>query len=1028
MIRLLFHDPRRLIILLLAFVLGGYGLRTLVPQPLAVAAQEASPTPGPMQRYLLQPNDADLAVRVNGPLNDVISETVALQRQELNEMLAEMATAGLAGPATFDESAQAFQVELTDPARDQLRQNPLVAKLQPADPRSAPTDSQLLADTVPLFAPSDGSRLEGVRSIVFIQANSPFVWGRTSGGSLSVDLTLETSSGELRGVAVQTLGTAPNNRIKVDRSLYFETIFVDPTDRTKSVMIRPGDRVRVRTSGQDPTNPTRYGEEDKRIIVDDVRAWTSYERDTVAGTANAPAGTRIIATQSFGTLNLTNYPDSTSYANLTVGPDGSFSTSHFCSSPDPTTCRRVDLKQGSTGFVRVIHPDLNEVYTIHGQNVLVLEDSNLLHGYAFALPLAPSGLLDTAVTVNRPKPIVTATLKDAAGDIKSQQSLVGGSSLPYYVQFAGRLIRGGDRVEVAINGAALPAVTVAPLTARVDLGANQVVGEGPSSTSMVVAVGRIDGFITARSTFRYDEKRLTTDGSGQFASGTFACGTSDFLNLQPGTFGYVGYEDVHGNFIYLGYAAPTTHVMSDFPYVEGRMADAALPPRITVRDTHGQIKHQSTAEPTIFWLQNQRIFDVTFHYMYTDQFILPGDRVTVEENGRTTDFTVDEMSAYLNTDTDQVTGEAAPGATVRVIPFEDRTSQKEVVAEANGRYTAANPLTTRHAASCLSGTKTIDFKPGQNGRAYVRYADGHEISSSYGRSMHAQQNENYLDLFAYYTRGLDWEEPLPPIPVTATLTSRDGTVTTVAATSNRSLNGEVKRCAPGQVCTRGVFLTSAGGQSVAIRAGDSLMAEFREGPVGGPSRPTTVVMDALALVTGSPDTETSTLAGVGPHDWSGQATLTNADPAAVPGALPARNSTAYRPLSFVQKADGKPIRLASGHIGQVSFTSFTGNRLYINWAVTSFPLRIDGLLRVGATQVCGKAAGGGTVRIYDATLAGHEIIISTGTADSQGRFCVTVNPLTKGQVILAEAGGTYSQPVVAGEFEIAFMPLIGRNG
>jgi hypothetical protein len=43
----------------------------------------------------------------------------------------------------------------------------------------------------------------------------------------------------------------------------------------------------------------------------------------------------------------------------------------------------------------------------------------------------------------------------------------------------------------------------------------------------------------------------------------------------------VGYEDVHSNFVYMAFAAPTNHVMVDFPFVEGWIANGLVRPELT---------------------------------------------------------------------------------------------------------------------------------------------------------------------------------------------------------------------------------------------------------------------------------------------------------------------------------------------------------------------------------------------------------------------------------------------------------------
>ena len=135
------------------------------------------------------------------------------------------------------------------------------------------------------------------------------------------------------------------------------------------------------TTGVDPATGAS-ATDDRRIVADDVRAWTSYERDVVEGTA--PARSTVIVTKA-ASLSLSGYVTpgaSLTYQQATAGSDGRFQVSAFRTTADPTA-KKLDLDKGATGFVRVRHADGNEVYTVHGQNVFVLQSSPVVHGYAF---------------------------------------------------------------------------------------------------------------------------------------------------------------------------------------------------------------------------------------------------------------------------------------------------------------------------------------------------------------------------------------------------------------------------------------------------------------------------------------------------------------------------------------------------------------------------------------------------------------------------------------------------------------------
>ena len=69
--------------------------------------------------------------------------------------------------------------------------------------------------------------------------------------------------------------------------LYFETVFVDPASTGIPVMILPGNSVFVRTTGNDPVGG-QFKDVRKCVPVYDVRAWTSYQQDSVTVVAILP--------------------------------------------------------------------------------------------------------------------------------------------------------------------------------------------------------------------------------------------------------------------------------------------------------------------------------------------------------------------------------------------------------------------------------------------------------------------------------------------------------------------------------------------------------------------------------------------------------------------------------------------------------------------------------------------------------------------------------------------------------------------
>ncbi|MBI2908518.1 MAG: hypothetical protein HYX92_12810 [Chloroflexi bacterium] len=983
--------------------------------PLTISAQQG-PAPGlrplstdPFTPYWIRLAEPDSLIVADAPPDQLAIQARQHQRAQVGAALRKLAAAAVRD-YSFDEhegtpsenadlnEVEGFRARLTPSGRAALAANPLIAAveegpgplgegLRPSPKAAGVLDPSASGSIVP----------RSVSSIVFAQVYTPFLWGRTNIGGLAVSLTLEDSSGNVKGMAKQAFNAAPDNFVKIDRvQLYYETVFVDPNlSGHPPVNIMPGDRIHVVTSGDDPATPGIDSPEDKRIVVDDIRAWTSYERDSVSGAA--PANSSLIVTVA-SSLLLSQYltpGTSMTYAETTSGSDGSFSVSDFRTSTNATP-KRSDLKQGSTGFVRLRHPDGNEVYTVHGQSVLILQNSRLVHGYAARLPTAP-GPLEAGVTVTRPVPDVLVTLKNSAGQVK--ETLRSGLDFPYawpYVAtFPTATIYGGDVVEVTIGSAPSVQITAQSLTASVDLGANQVTGAGPANTQMVLGAGRINGYVAKNSTFNYIEKRVNSDSGGSYASGQFQCGTAGLLALRPGSFGYAGYEDARGNFVYVSFAAPANHVMSDYPFVEGWVANGGGRPEIVVRSP-SSVKDGTVAVPLVLYMVNQRLYLNTYYQVMMSDYMEPGDTVTVVSGGQTYTIPVPRITAYVNPDADAVSGEAPAGATVKVIPADDRYARREVTVDPSGVFNAGNPFNYTNSGNCSETTKNEDFAPGDSGRVYLGLPDGSQVFAAYGRSIHVTQNENYVELYQFATRDIDWY-PTPRRSATVTLTPKQGSPLSVSVKADYGQAGKTK-----------VSLMDTGGQRVLIRPGDSLSVAFDEGP-DEITRPVSLSFGSLPLVTGSPDLDAGTLAGVGPRGWAGRATLTTVS-AAKPAAIPPGVSTAYAPLKFPGAAS-----LVRGDAGTVSFTDSSGRRIWVAWAVTTYQVKIAGKLKAGDTSVCGKAPPGSTVRIRDATVETQEMVIGTGKADSSGDFCVTVlGPLYKDQVLLAEADGAYSQPVIVG--------------
>jgi hypothetical protein len=944
--------------------------------------------------YLVRIAEPKLLVAFVQPDEEFISKARNRQKDKLNAELQGLQADGFVGHISYVTQENAFLTELSALASLKLAGNPLIASIEeiPGKPDGSPS-----------FL---GDGTTGVSSVVFIQVYSPFIWGRTNIGGLNVQLSLEDGSGILKGVPIQGIAL---DSIKIDRTqLYFETVFVDPISR-QSVAILPGDKVHIITTGDNPANPGLDPPEDKRITVDEVLACTSIEQDSVSGTA-PPNSNIVITVQSLypALLSYLTPGSGMTYAETTSGSDGKFYVDTFRTTND-STYKQVNLQRGYAGFVRLRRSDGNEIYTVHGQNLFVLLNSKVIHGYAFSLPYAPNNpLLDPGVTVSRPATTVSAVLKNSSGTIKDGSPIFTGcSGTGCYMATFNNMITGGDIIEVAINQYLTKQVVTIPVAASVDLGGNQVVGTGPANTLMVAGAGQVSGYITSHSYVNFLEKQVYTDGSGGFATGAFGCGTNRTWSLRPGSFGYAGYENPCGHLVYLAFAAPTNHVMSDFPFVEGWVANGAIVPTMTLRESGGGIKQPAlAANQWLLWMQDTKLIINTYYNMLTTQFILPGDIVNVNSGGMWHTIPVDRITSFVNTDNETVVGEAPPGVSVRVVPADDRDSRQEATADSGGRYSAGNPFKYLSPSSCSESNKTENFIPGDSGRAYIRHNDGNEVFAVYGRSMHVNENEKYVELYQFVIQDLDWWDT-PRRTALLTQTHSNGT-------SESPVQAQAESTRPGKTKLY---------PNALIRPGDSILAAFEEGPEGL-KRSVNWNLKSIALITGSPDRDASTLAGVGYKDWYGQATLNAIS--TKPAYIAPRPYTAYPPFQFVNSLS-KPIELKEGYSGTVSFSDNSGNRVWVAWALTSIQVKITGWPKPGDTQVCGKAPPSSAITIYDVSTEGMPgIPIGSGNADSSSFFCVHVAPpLYEGQVIMAEAEGTFSQPVVV-TLKQMFLPVIKK--
>jgi hypothetical protein len=752
----------------------------------------------------------------------------------------------------------------------------------------------------------------------------------------------------------------------------------------------------------------------KTIPVDDVQAWTSYLNDTVTGHTSL-ASHMVYITVGTGVQFLSSYLQDAAqtYALTSSDASGNFSAATFRTQTS-ATYNKVDLKQDSTGFVRVVHDDGNEVYTYHGQNVLPLENSGDLHGYAFPIGFAPTGLAPN-VAVTRPLPSVSIEQFDVNHVQKGATlTLSGGFGAPSYSTTALPTIVAGDYFQVQINGGPINTITMPSLNAVVDVPNNRVTGTGPLNASLTLGFGRVDGYMTKYMTFNYVQQQVTTDTTtGGFTSSTVSCGTSGNQILQPGSFGYVMDEDAHGNSPYLDFAAPRADVMANFPYVEGWMPLGTSNPLITVKDSFGNVKSpQAPATPELYWLTTQLLYLNTFYNQVTSQFISAGDTVTVVDGTRTDTIPVDSLTTYVNTDDDTIVGTAPTGTTLRAIPFLAKSAYQTAIADTSGNYTIANPFLSYIDTTCSTISSTQPFNPGVSqsaGRTYLTHADGNQVFAGWGRSMHVLENSTQIELDLFPTQNVDLLTT-PTITSTVTVTPQGGAPLIDTDPTIGSLSGYLK-------------VTTL---PVPIQSGASVMVSFVEGPFGGPFRPTTISLGTVPLVTAAPDFKKNTLAGVGPASWTGAATMT-APTGASPVVIGARGSSAWGPFSFSKTIN-------QGDTFNVSFTDRQSDRVWNAWTATAYPIEISPPPKVGDLTVCGTAQPNVGVRLINVSDGVNQISIGQppnvtfpATADSSGNFCITVDPtqpLYRLEVIqVVDSNGTYSQPAVVAGIA-AFLPVV----
>ena len=167
---------------------------------------------------------------------------------------------------------------------------------------------------------------------------------------------------------------------------------------------------------------------------------------------------------------------------------------------------------------------------------------------------------------------------------------------------------------------------------------------------------------------------------------------------------------------------------------------------------------------------------------------------------------------------------------------------------------AQNPYTSLNLSTCGESTKTEDFTPGESGRVYLRYPNGNAVFAFYGRAMNVNENENRVGLWIFASRGIDW----------TSVPSRRATVTLTEGVDPYAELGSGYKDLSGTTGTGIVEIKDGLSNRALIRATQNLTAEFDEGPVGL-TRHVVMPFNSIPLLTGSPDVDNSTLAGVGPN-------------------------------------------------------------------------------------------------------------------------------------------------------------------
>ena len=173
------------------------------------------------------------------------------------------------------------------------------------------------------------------------------------------------------------------------------------------------------------------------------------------------------------------------------------------------------------------------------------------------------------------------------------------------------------------------------------------------------------------------------------------------------------------------------------------------------------------------WLINDQMPINTYYETGTSVYVEPGDVVTVVSGKQTSTIPVDSLSARLYANQSIVAGNAPAGATLRVIPDNDRAYWKTLVVPAGGGYAATNPYTTIDR-SCAASTKAESLVSTTSAGSTWSTPTGTRCSRPTPPVRWARlESGNTGWVTAFTTRGIGWL-PASPRPVTLTFTPAAG--------------------------------------------------------------------------------------------------------------------------------------------------------------------------------------------------------------------------------------------------------------